>query len=135
MFHSLLLNIRKMWIVKKLLKDKNYSHLNTLLDDEIELWQTSHRHNIHDLKQHTKKHWKIRTATEVSSTRFILMVHPNNRTQVGKAKTQVIVASWPYHICQCHSQVSISNFTILASNCVFYLSNLPESWVDSHYVQ
>ena len=31
---------RKRWIVKKILEDKNYSHLDTLLDDVIHLRHT-----------------------------------------------------------------------------------------------
>ena len=36
--------------MKKLLKDKNYSHLDTLLDDIIKLWQTLHGLGMHDFE-------------------------------------------------------------------------------------
>lgn len=42
---------RNKWILKKILEDKDYSHLNTLLDDVITLRQTPTRLDIHDFEQ------------------------------------------------------------------------------------
>ena len=41
---------RKRWIVKKILEDKDYSHLDALLDDVINLRQTPSRLDIHDFE-------------------------------------------------------------------------------------
>ena len=42
---------RNKWILKKILEDKDYSHLNTLLDDVITLQQTPTRLDIHNFEQ------------------------------------------------------------------------------------
>ena len=42
---------RNKWILKKILEDKDYSHLNTLLDDVITLRQTPTRLDIHNFEQ------------------------------------------------------------------------------------
>lgn len=39
---------RKRWILKKLLEKKDYSHLDALLDDVIELRRTPSRLDIHN---------------------------------------------------------------------------------------
>ena len=41
---------RKRWIVKKILQDKNYSHLDTLLDDVIQLQHTPSKLDIHNFE-------------------------------------------------------------------------------------
>ena len=42
---------RKRWIIKKLLEDKDYSHLDTLLDDVITLRLIPSRLDIHNFEQ------------------------------------------------------------------------------------
>ena len=42
---------RNKWILKKILEDKDYSRLNTLLDDVITLRQTPTRLDIHNFEQ------------------------------------------------------------------------------------
>ena len=42
---------RNRWILKKILEDKDYSHLDTLLDDVITLQQTPSRLDIHNFEQ------------------------------------------------------------------------------------
>ena len=62
---------RKKWIVKKLLEEKSYSHLDTLLDDVIKLQQTPHRLGICDfeLPDSIPKNCTIRTTTQAASNR------------------------------------------------------------------
>ena len=83
--------------MKKILENKNYSHLNILLDDVITLWQTPSRLDIHNVLQPDSIPKNIAKSEKLPKQEVIIMYLYNVVNSITKKLCgYIVVIAWDW---------------------------------------
>ena len=77
--------------MKKILEDKNYSHLNILLDDVITPWQTPSRLDIHNVLQPGSTPKNIAKSEQLPKQEVIIIYLYNVVNSITKKYVDILL--------------------------------------------